>query len=148
LKAIKLESFNHLLKSYDVNFTNAYIPAIVEQTATNVSVTYSGLYDLHTFNVSHFNKAFKEVFLSLAHIVNDTKFDVQITTNTTSNNHTSTHEFNTNVNLYHSLESPKAPNTVLYIIIGVITAVALIITVVLIVSLNRKSPDGYQKLEQ
>jgi len=35
------------------------------------------------------------------------------------------------------------PTVVLYIIIGVITAVALIITIVLIVSLNRKRDDGY-----
>jgi len=38
--------------------------------------------------------------------------------------------------------TPRQPNTVLYIIIGVITAVALIITVVLIISLNRKKESS------
>ena len=35
----------------------------------------------------------------------------------------------------------------LFIIIGVITVVALVITVVLIISLNKKKPDDYMPVE-
>jgi hypothetical protein len=43
---------------------------------------------------------------------------------------------------------PEKPNVVLYIIIGVITAAALIITAVLVISLNKKkSQPEYQQIE-
>lgn len=44
-------------------------------------------------------------------------------------------------------EGEKAGSVALYIIIGVITAVALIITVVLIVSLNKKRDDDYMPVD-
>lgn len=50
-----------------------------------------------------------------------------------------------------ALQDPPASesknSTVLYIIIGVITAVALVITVVLIVSLNRKRENEYMPVD-
>jgi len=42
---------------------------------------------------------------------------------------------------------PKSNGIALYIIIGVITAVALIITVVLIITLNRKKHDDYMPVD-
>lgn len=47
-----------------------------------------------------------------------------------------------------SVEEPDKPNLVLYIIIGVITAAALIITAVLVISLNKKkSQPEYQPID-
>lgn len=44
-------------------------------------------------------------------------------------------------------EGGKVGSVALFIIIGVITAVALIITVVLIVSLNKKREDDYMPVD-
>jgi hypothetical protein len=106
----------------------------VEQNA----VRATGYYNItEPHPLQNCSTAFTSVLIMLANIPSTIDVNTTLTPNTTQdNNWTSTVQL--------SIKPTKTMSVVLYIIIGVITAVALIITIVLIVSLNRgKKEDGY-----
>jgi hypothetical protein len=110
---------------------NGYWPDI-QETETSATGTYNISMPDNTVNCS---LAFNSVMAKFANIPSQISINTTITSNTTlKGDWLSTIKIST---------QPTKPTIVLYIIIGVITAVALIITIVLIVSLNRKRDDGY-----
>jgi hypothetical protein len=106
------------------------------QDITETDTSATGTYNISMpDNPENCSSAFNSVISKLAHVPSAISINTTITSNTTIKG-----DWLTTIKI--STQPPK-PTVVLYIIIGVITAVALIITIVLIVSLNRKRDDGY-----
>jgi len=114
-----------------LNVFNSSWP-LVETTVTEAT----GHYDISMPPKENCSIAWNNAIVELA------KIPASILVNTTLTNTTKPGVWNSTVTL-SSITNPKQ-TVVLYIIIGVITAVALIVTIVLIVSLHKgKRDDGY-----